>query len=66
MYFKALIPACAWAHVQYVCACECLLLEVCGTPGYMAPELFATAMYEGREGYSTEVDVWVPSGLTFT
>lgn len=42
------------------------LFEVCGTPGYMAPELFASAMYEGTEGYSYEVDIWACGVIMFT
>ncbi|KAJ9592530.1 hypothetical protein L9F63_015803, partial [Diploptera punctata] len=41
-------------------------LKVCGTPGYMAPELFETTMYEGREGYDKEVDIWACGVIMFT
>lgn len=36
------------------------LYEVCGTPGYLAPELLKAGMLERDEcnGYSFEVDAW--------
>lgn len=33
------------------------LLELVGTPGYLAPELLRTNMFEESEGYGKEVDV---------
>lgn len=33
--------------------------EVCGTPGYLAPELLKAAMYEDAYGYDQAVDLLV-------
>ena len=33
------------------------ILELVGTPGYLAPELLKTNMFEGADGYSKEVDL---------
>ena len=33
--------------------------ELCGTPGYLAPEVLAHSMYENVSGYGKEVDMWV-------
>jgi phosphorylase kinase gamma subunit len=35
--------------------------EVCGTPGYLAPELLKAAMFEDSKGYYHAVDVLVLS-----
>jgi len=44
------------------------LFEVCGTPGYLAPELLKAGMLERREckGYSIEVDVWACGVVLYT
>lgn len=34
-------------------------VEVCGTPGYLAPELLKAAMYDDAPGYNESVDVLV-------
>lgn len=31
--------------------------ELCGTPGYLAPELLRASMYENAEGYGKEIDM---------
>ncbi|GLH09890.1 Cyclin-dependent kinase 5 homolog [Gryllus bimaculatus] len=33
------------------------LFDLCGTPGYLAPEVLKSNMYETAEGYSYEVDI---------
>lgn len=33
--------------------------EVCGTPGYLAPEIIACSMDAGHAGYGAAVDMWV-------
>lgn len=33
------------------------LIDLCGTPGYLAPELLKAAMYENADGYGKEVDM---------
>lgn len=33
--------------------------EVCGTPGYLAPEIIECSMDAGHKGYGTAVDMWV-------
>ncbi|GAB6030229.1 hypothetical protein CHUAL_005905 [Chamberlinius hualienensis] len=42
------------------------LYELCGTPGYMAPELLKSSMYEDAEGYSSEVDMWACGVIMYT
>jgi len=44
------------------------LYEVCGTPGYLAPELLKSGMVERHEcnGYSIEVDVWACGVVLYT
>ena len=44
------------------------LYEVCGTPGYLAPELLKAGMLERHEcdGYSFEVDAWACGVIMFT
>jgi len=46
---------------------ECLY-EVCGTPGYLAPELLKAGMLERDEriGYSFEVDAWACGVIMYT
>ncbi|KAL1124419.1 hypothetical protein AAG570_001048 [Ranatra chinensis] len=35
------------------------LSDLCGTPGYLAPEVLKTNMYQDTEGYNQAVDMWV-------
>jgi len=44
------------------------LYEVCGTPGYLAPELLKAGMVERHEcdGYNTQVDVWACGVILYT
>jgi len=44
------------------------LYEVCGTPGYLAPELLKAGMVEKDEctGYGQEVDVWACGVVLYT
>jgi len=44
------------------------LYEVCGTPGYLAPELLKAGMVERHEcdGYGQEVDVWACGVVLYT
>jgi len=44
------------------------LYEVCGTPGYLAPELLKAGMLERHEcnGYSFEVDAWACGVIMYT
>lgn len=42
------------------------LTELCGTPGYLAPELLRASMYENAEGYGKEVDLWACGVIMFT
>lgn len=32
-------------------------LDLCGTPGYLAPETLKVSMFEDSPGYSKEIDV---------
>jgi phosphorylase kinase gamma subunit len=43
-----------------------LLTELCGTPGYLAPELLRASMYENAEGYGKEVDLWACGIIMYT
>ncbi|XP_037918673.1 phosphorylase b kinase gamma catalytic chain, skeletal muscle/heart isoform isoform X5 [Hermetia illucens] len=42
------------------------LFDLCGTPGYLAPETLKCNMFEGSPGYSKEVDVWACGVIMFT
>ena len=43
-----------------------LLSDLCGTPGYLAPEVLACSMYSDMKGYSKEVDMWACGVILFT
>ncbi|PIK53744.1 putative phosphorylase b kinase gamma catalytic chain, skeletal muscle/heart isoform isoform X2 [Apostichopus japonicus] len=44
-----------------------LLTELCGTPGYMAPEMLKTSMnIDGVEGYAKEIDNWACGVIMYT
>uniref|UniRef100_A0A1B0BGK9 phosphorylase kinase n=1 Tax=Glossina palpalis gambiensis TaxID=67801 RepID=A0A1B0BGK9_9MUSC len=43
-----------------------LLDDLCGTPGYLAPETLKCNMFEGSPGYSQEVDIWACGVIMFT
>ncbi len=43
-----------------------LLTVLCGTPGYLAPELLRASMYENAEGYGKEVDLWACGVIMYT
>lgn len=40
--------------------------DLCGTPGYLAPELLRASMYEDAEGYGFEVDLWACGVIMYT
>ncbi|EFX65772.1 phosphorylase b kinase gamma catalytic chain, skeletal muscle/heart isoform-like isoform X2 [Daphnia pulex] len=42
------------------------LYELVGTPGYLAPELLKSNMFEGLDGYGKEVDIWACGVIMFT
>lgn len=42
------------------------LTELCGTPGYLAPEVLAVSMYEDVSGYRHEVDMWAIGVIMYT
>ncbi|XP_046385033.1 phosphorylase b kinase gamma catalytic chain, skeletal muscle/heart isoform isoform X2 [Ischnura elegans] len=42
------------------------LFEICGTPGYFAPELLYAAMYDNSEGYDQAVDLWACGVVMYT
>lgn len=42
------------------------LHDLCGTPGYLAPELLKASMYETAEGYGKEVDMWALGVIMYT
>ncbi|XP_043485649.1 phosphorylase b kinase gamma catalytic chain, skeletal muscle/heart isoform isoform X3 [Polistes fuscatus] len=43
-----------------------ILSDLCGTPGYLAPEVLKCNMFENAEGYGFEVDVWACGVIMFT
>ncbi|KAJ1126169.1 hypothetical protein NDU88_004577 [Pleurodeles waltl] len=42
------------------------LRELCGTPGYLAPEILKSSMDETHPGYSKEVDLWACGVIMYT
>ncbi|XP_060806723.1 phosphorylase b kinase gamma catalytic chain, skeletal muscle/heart isoform isoform X1 [Amyelois transitella] len=42
------------------------LFELCGTPGYLAPETLKANMFEDAQGYGLEVDIWACGVIMFT
>ncbi|KAM9801403.1 phosphorylase b kinase gamma catalytic chain, skeletal muscle/heart isoform-like [Neosynchiropus ocellatus] len=42
------------------------LKEVCGTPGYLAPEIIQCSMEADHQGYSTAVDIWSSGVIMYT
>ncbi|XP_060704464.1 phosphorylase b kinase gamma catalytic chain, skeletal muscle/heart isoform-like isoform X2 [Hemiscyllium ocellatum] len=42
------------------------LKELCGTPGYLAPEILLCSMDETHPGYSKEVDLWSCGVIMYT
>jgi len=42
------------------------LTDLCGTPGYLAPETLSCSMYENMPGYGMEVDMWACGVILFT
>ncbi|XP_058824953.1 phosphorylase b kinase gamma catalytic chain, skeletal muscle/heart isoform isoform X4 [Topomyia yanbarensis] len=42
------------------------LYDLCGTPGYLAPETLKCNMFEDAQGYSKEVDIWACGVIMFT
>ncbi|MBN3309568.1 phosphorylase b kinase gamma catalytic chain, liver/testis isoform [Amia ocellicauda] len=42
------------------------LRELCGTPGYLAPEILKCSMDETHPGYGQEVDLWACGVIMFT
>uniref|UniRef100_A0A8R1E2J9 phosphorylase kinase n=2 Tax=Caenorhabditis japonica TaxID=281687 RepID=A0A8R1E2J9_CAEJA len=42
------------------------LRDLCGTPGYLAPETIRCQMYDKAEGYSFEVDEWALGVIMYT
>lgn len=43
-----------------------LMQDLCGTPGYLAPETLRCNMIEGSPGYSFEVDIWACGVIMYT
>uniref|UniRef100_A0A1Y1MNH4 Protein kinase domain-containing protein n=2 Tax=Photinus pyralis TaxID=7054 RepID=A0A1Y1MNH4_PHOPY len=42
------------------------LFDLCGTPGYLAPETLRTNMLEDAPGYSYQVDIWACGVIMYT
>ncbi|XP_037333862.2 phosphorylase b kinase gamma catalytic chain, skeletal muscle/heart isoform isoform X1 [Pungitius pungitius] len=42
------------------------LKEVCGTPGYLAPEIIECSMDAAHAGYGTAVDIWSSGVIMYT
>ncbi|XP_056643992.1 phosphorylase b kinase gamma catalytic chain, skeletal muscle/heart isoform [Diorhabda carinulata] len=43
-----------------------VLYDLCGTPGYLAPETLRCNMLEDASGYSFEVDIWACGVIMYT
>ncbi|KAL1502702.1 hypothetical protein ABEB36_007809 [Hypothenemus hampei] len=43
-----------------------VLHDLCGTPGYLAPETLKTNMFDDAPGYSFEVDIWACGVIMYT
>ncbi|KAK9746310.1 Protein kinase domain [Popillia japonica] len=43
-----------------------VLHDLCGTPGYLAPETLKCSMFENAPGYSFEVDLWACGVIMYT
>ncbi|KRT83894.1 phosphotransferase, partial [Oryctes borbonicus] len=43
-----------------------VLNDLCGTPGYLAPETLKCNMFENAPGYSFEIDVWACGVIMYT
>lgn len=43
-----------------------LLSDLCGTPGYLAPETLHCSMYENSQGYGKQVDMWACGVILYT
>lgn len=50
----------------WVVSIRIVSLDLCGTPGYLAPELLRASMYEDAEGYGKEVDLWACGVIMYT
>ncbi|XP_063707542.1 phosphorylase b kinase gamma catalytic chain, skeletal muscle/heart isoform isoform X2 [Culicoides brevitarsis] len=42
------------------------LFDLCGTPGYLAPETLKCSMFDDAPGYSKEIDIWACGVIMFT
>lgn len=42
------------------------LTDLCGTPGYLAPEILICSMYDNAPGYGKEVDMWSIGVILYT
>ncbi|KAI0231010.1 Phosphorylase b kinase gamma catalytic chain, liver/testis [Lamellibrachia satsuma] len=42
------------------------LTDLCGTPGYLAPEVLKVSMYEEVQGYGRPVDMWASGVIMYT
>lgn len=42
------------------------IVDLCGTPGYLAPETLKCNMFDDAPGYSREVDIWACGVIMFT
>ena len=41
-------------------------VELCGTPGYLAPEALKVSMYDDAVGYGRPVDMWASGVIMYT
>jgi phosphorylase kinase gamma subunit len=42
------------------------IVDLCGTPGYLAPETLKCNMFDDAPGYSKEIDMWACGVIMFT
>ena len=48
------------------CTFISLTIDLCGTPGYLAPEVLKVSMYDNVPGYGRPCDMWACGVIMYT